>query len=235
MAFGHGKTVKVYANGYNLTSYLNTIETPRTADIAETSVFGLTAKTYLAGLTDATWSAEGFFDGGAAAVDAILNAALAAEYSELVWYPQGDTFEYYGYGMAAINNAYNVLATLDNAVRIVAGGQSVVGRERGISLHALGAEASAWTGSTNDYGAASSDGGSVYLNVTAVTGTIEVSIRHSDDDFSADDDELVAFTAVTALGSERKTFTGAVKQYVRGIAAIGGGESITFNLLFCRK
>ena len=236
MAYGHGKNVRVYCNGYNLTGYLNTIETPISADTAETSVFGLSSKTYLAGLTDATLSAAGFFDGAASAVDEVMNTAIAAEYSEWVWYPQGDAVAAYGYGMAAINNAYSVSATLDNAVQITVGAQSTVGRERGLSLHALGAEAgSDWTGTTNNFGAASANGGSAYLEVTAVTGDIEISLRHSSDNFAADDTELVAFTNVTALGSQRVTFTGAVKQYVRGIATIGGAETITFNILFCRK
>jgi hypothetical protein len=64
---------------------------------------------------------------------------------------------------------------------------------------------------------------------------VEVSIRHSTDNFVADDTELVAFTAVTGATSERKEFSGAVKRYVRAIATLAGGESITFQLGFNRK
>jgi hypothetical protein len=235
MAFGHGKNTEVLANGYDLTGYLNNINLAGNADVAETSVFGLSSKTYVVGLMDAVLSGEGLFDGAAAAVDAILQAAFASESVEWTWYALEDTAGLAGYGIQAINNAYAVMSTKDDAVRISVGAQSTVGMERVLSLHALGAETADWEGTTLNHGAASANGGSAYLQVTAATGTIEVSIRHSTDNFVASDDELVAFTAVTGRTSERKTFTGAVRQYVRGVATIAGGETITFNIGFCRK
>jgi len=124
------------------------------------------------------------------------------------------------------------MTTKDDAARISAAAQTnTTGAESLVSLHAMGEKKDDnWTGTTVNNGAASTNGGSAYLQVTAATGTVEVSIRHSSDNFDADDDELVAFTAVTGRFSERKTFTGAVKQYVRGIATIGDGEKITFNI-----
>jgi hypothetical protein len=234
MAFGHGKSTTVYANGCKLTDYLNSIETSISADTAETTTFGLTAKTYVAGVKDATLSGEGFFDGSAGAVDEVLAAALASESVEWTWYPQGDTLNNYGYAMLGINTNYTVTSTIDDAAKISVESQSIVGAERVQSLHALATRTSTWTGTTQDNGALSSNGGSAYLQVTAATGTIEVSIRHSDDDFDADDEELVAFTAVTGVTSQRVTFTGTVNRYVRGTATLAGGESITFNMAIHR-
>lgn len=235
MAFTHGKSTEVYANGYDLTSYLSRIEAAGSADVADVSTFGLSSKAYVAGLTDVTLSGDGIFDGATNAVDVVLQAALGSESVEWTWYPTGDTYGNAGYGILGINNAYATMSTKDDAVRISVGAQSIVGMERVLSLHALGAETADWEGATLNNGAASAAGGSAYLQVTAATGTIEVSIHHSTDNFAADDTELVAFTAVAGRTSQRVTFTGAVKQYVRGIATIAGGETITFNLGICRK
>ena len=231
----HGKSTEVFCNGYDLSSFLNQIQAAGNADTAEVSTFGLSSKAYIVGLTDATLTAEGIYDGAAAAVDAILQAAFASESVEWTWYPAGDAQGNPGYAMLAANNAYSLTSTKDDAVRISAGAQSLVGLERVISLHALAAETEAWTGTTLNNGAASANGGSAYLQVTAATGTIEISIRHSTDNFAASDDELVAFTAVTGITSQRVTFTGDVRQYVRGVATIAGGETITFNMGISRK
>jgi hypothetical protein len=138
--------------------------------------------------------------------------------------------------MLAIETAYSTTGTVDGACRISAAVQSSdTAAERVISLHELGAQAAEnWTGSTLNSGAASAAGGSAYLHASAATGTIEVSIHHSNDNFAADDDELVAFTAVAGEISQRVAFTGAVKQYIRGVATIGAAETITFQLGFHR-
>ena len=63
---------------------------------------------------------------------------------------------------------------LDGACRVSYGGSINVGsRERVLSLHALAAETANWTGTGIDGGASSANGGSAYIHVTAVTGTIE--------------------------------------------------------------
>jgi len=68
MAFVHGK--KAYfaiqiTTGGTLTAvdaYLNDVSLSKSFDTAETTTFGLDAKTYLVGLSDATISCSGFFD-----------------------------------------------------------------------------------------------------------------------------------------------------------------------------
>jgi hypothetical protein len=230
MAFGHGKNTDVYCNGYDLTDYLNSIETSKTCDTAETTCFGSTSKSYLAGVNDATLSGEGLYDGDSDAVDEVLESALAAEYSEWCWYPQGDTYGSYGYGMTTINTNYTANSTIDDACKISVEGQSNVGAERILSLVALAQKTETYTGTTNNNGAATTDGGSAYLQVTQATGTIEVQIMHSTDNFAANNVELVAFTAVTDVTSERIAIDGTINQYVRAFATLVGGESITLNV-----
>jgi hypothetical protein len=231
----HGKNTKVFFNEFNFTSFFNSASVPMEASMTDTTAFGANSKTYMPGHNNATISAEGFYDGSANSVDEKLAEAFAVDSKLWSVYLSGDAFGSPGYAMSAIENAYNVMSTIDDACRISAAAQSnKTGTERVISLHAHAAETAAWTGTTLNNGAASEAGGSTYLHVTAATGTVEISIRHSTDNFVADDTELVAFTPVTEAVAERKTFTGAVKQYVRGIATIAGGETITFQLGFYR-
>ncbi len=236
MSFVHGKGTKVFVNKYDLSQYFDNANLQANADVADVSTWGNTSKAYVAGLKDATLALDGLYEGSAAAVDEILAAALASDGNEISVYPDGDALGKFGYAMLAIETAYAALATIDNACRVNMAAQSNnTAAERVVSLHALGAEsASDWTGAAHNNGASSASGGGAYLHVTAVTGTVEVKIQHSSDNFVADTEDLVAFTAAAAAASERKTFTGTVKQYVRGYATIGGAEAITFQIGFHR-
>ena len=78
MAFVHGKS-SVFkldnASGSitDISAFVNNVDFPETADVAESSVLGASNKTYLVGLRDASISLSGLFD---ATVDAILGAVV---------------------------------------------------------------------------------------------------------------------------------------------------------------
>ena len=57
----------------DISTYVNNVDFPETADVAETSTLGASNKTYIVGLKDATISLGGLFD---ATVDAILGAVV---------------------------------------------------------------------------------------------------------------------------------------------------------------
>ncbi len=89
MAFVHGKN-SVFkldnASGSltDISAFVNNVDFPETADVAETSVLGASNKTYLAGLKDANISLAGFFDATADAIfGAVIgqSATLSFEYS----------------------------------------------------------------------------------------------------------------------------------------------------------
>mgnify|MGYP001343791101 FL=1 len=78
MAFVHGKdsVFKLDNSGGTLTdisSYVNSVDFPETADVAETSTLGSSAKSYIVGLKDATLSIAGLWD---STVDGILGAVV---------------------------------------------------------------------------------------------------------------------------------------------------------------
>tara|TARA_R100001126_G_scaffold98053_1_gene71910 strand:- start:633 stop:1043 length:411 start_codon:yes stop_codon:yes gene_type:complete len=89
MAFVHGsdssfKLDNASGSLTDISTYVNNVDFPETADVAETSTLGASNKTYIVGLKDATISLGGLFD---ATVDAILgavvgqSATLSFEYS----------------------------------------------------------------------------------------------------------------------------------------------------------
>ena len=94
MSFTHGKdsVFKLDNSGGSLTdisAYINSVDFPDTADVAETSVLGASSKSYIVGLKDSTIAIAGLCD---STVDGILgavvgqSATLSFEYS-----PEGTT------------------------------------------------------------------------------------------------------------------------------------------------
>ena len=89
MAFVHGKDSvfkldNASGSSTDISAFVNNVDFPETADVAETSVLGASNKTYLVGLKDATIGLTGFFDATADAIfGAVIgqSATLSFEYS----------------------------------------------------------------------------------------------------------------------------------------------------------
>jgi len=90
MAFVHGKGSYFKVASTDLSAYLNSISASRTADTAETSAFGSTSKSYVAGLKDASITLSGMFD--------------SSVYSTIMgWLGSSQTFEFGPSGSTAGN------------------------------------------------------------------------------------------------------------------------------------
>jgi hypothetical protein len=63
VSFQHGKNTYVQIGSHNLSGFCNNIDVTMTADTAESSTFGNSAKSYITGLTDATFALSGLWDG----------------------------------------------------------------------------------------------------------------------------------------------------------------------------
>jgi hypothetical protein len=239
MSFIHGKSTFIMLNGYDITGYLNKIETPATSDTAETSVFGLNNKTYLPGLKDATFSAEGLYEGTAAKIDQILNSILSSQElgNDIFWIPEGNVIGNKGYAMHMFQTAYNTTATKDDATRINVAGQSSGGRERVSLIKAYASVPSSSASVAQNNSGSSANGGVAYIHASAVTGSLDAIIEESATGaFGGEEDTLVTFAQLTTLGYERVEIAAGttIKQYVRVKYTIVTGPSV-FAVILCRK
>ena len=119
MAFTHGKD-SVFkldnASGSltDISSFVNNVDFPETADVSETTTLGADNKTYIAGLKDATISIAGLWD---ATADAIFgqvvgqSATLSYEYS-----PEGTASGKIKYTGEAILTSYSISSPVGDAV-----------------------------------------------------------------------------------------------------------------------
>jgi len=101
MAFVHGKdsVFKVDNSSGTLTdisTYVNSVDFPETADVAETSTLGDSSKSYIVGLKDATLSIGGLWD---STLDGVLGPVLGQSATL--------SFEYHPEGTASGKIKYN--------------------------------------------------------------------------------------------------------------------------------
>jgi len=122
MAFVHGKGIfaglavaGAVAPTTNLSAYCNKVDWPRSADTAETSVFGLSDKTFIAGMKGGSITIEGVWD---TTLDGILEPKLGTIFA-LFYAPGGSGTT--GYYCDALMNAYNPPGGIGDAVKWTAG------------------------------------------------------------------------------------------------------------------
>lgn len=119
MAFTHGKD-SVFkldnASGSltDISSFVNNVDFPETADVSETTTLGADNKTYIAGLKDATISLAGLWDATADAIFGAVvgqSATLSYEYS-----PEGTASGKIKYTGEAILTSYSISSPVGDAV-----------------------------------------------------------------------------------------------------------------------
>lgn len=235
----HGRIAKVLANGYDLSAYLRKVNISGEADTAETSTFGKLSKTFIAGLTDAKLSAEGLFDMAPTAVDPVLAAALGIDDVVWLYLPEGDAVGKRAIGMLGVETSYEVSSEVSDVTQVTADAQgSTSGAEAGAVLHGVVAETASGQAASVDNAAATTKGGSAYVEQTALTGagaTLTAKVQHSTDNAVWVD--LVTFTVQTAANkAERIPVSGTINRYARASWVIAGtAPSIAFAVALTRK
>lgn len=116
MAFTHGKAAAFYiadsgSTERNISGFHTQASLNRSADTAETSTFGSSDKSYVAGLKDATLPFTGRFD---ATVDGYLNGVLGTP-TTFSYFPQGSATGFPKYSGTAILTRYEPTADLGDA------------------------------------------------------------------------------------------------------------------------
>ncbi len=116
MAKFHGRHVRVYVDGYDISGYTSTLDVEQTADTVDVAAFGSSKKEYVVGLYDSKVSHDGFFDdtaeeGGHAVLSSRLGSAVNFMASV------GANPGAHGFaGSAELQDMYSVAAAITGAV-----------------------------------------------------------------------------------------------------------------------
>lgn len=242
MPFKHAKSTTVLLGTVNLSPYLTSVELAVDLDTADTTVFGATWKTAVAGTPSAKVDFAGYYD----PAESSLPALLATGTPGVLTFSPG--------AGAAIGDDARLVSALDvgYAESVPVGG--VVGTKGtftadgavayGYVLHPLAEDTDTTTGANRDDTASTSTGWTMHLHVTAVDGGSWVIklVDASASNFSdVADVSGGAFTAATGATSQRlrsATATATVRRYVRYVATRtggAGGNGITFALALARN
>jgi hypothetical protein len=221
--FTHGKNTRILANGYDVSGWLKTWNAKATADTADTSTIGSSAKSFIPGLKDGVFSVDGFADGTATGINAILVAMLG---TSTVWtaVSQADAVGVSGFAATTIENDFEVNADVGSAVSIKGTGQTTGGMDAVLVLHNLQSEAAGGSATSIDNLAASSNGMHSYLHVTAVGTTLTVKVQDSADNVTFAD--LITHTAVTVANeAEEVSVSGTVRRYTKSLWTLTGAAT----------
>lgn len=228
LAASFGGNGRVFVNGYNISTFLNSFGLDMSINTSEISSFLSSAKEYMIGQTDATSSGEGFWDGDTGKIDSMLDGIKS---SESIWsyYPGGTANGARGYGFRALRSAYNTQNTLDGAIRFSLASQVSKGEETIKSIGGITTKSA--TGSTTvldlGVGGGGSNGATIYFHATAISGTAIVVVEDSANNSTWS--TLTTLTDVSAVGAQRIEVAGTVERYIRVTVTLDALESITFQ------
>lgn len=244
MAFTHGYLANILLDGFVATDYLSELSEEGEIDVAETTVFGHTAKQYVPGLEDSTVSFSGRFDSNT--TDDTLSFSykidsLLRQETQATVMPRGDGLGELCYLVRGIVTSQSIEASVDDIAAVELEMQNTNGLQRGVVLHPLGSQTTTdtTTGTTPvDNSTASTKGATAVLHVTNVTGTgspsLDVKVQHSTDENTWAD--LITFGSKTAKGSEFASATGTVNRYLKVIWTIDGtNPEFAFHVALHRK
>ncbi len=231
MAFVHGKDVVIFVNASNYSTYFNNADSTQTADIAETTTFGNSAKTYIPGDKDGTISLGGLFD---ATADGVLQPLLGGADFNLVLGLDGvATGDRNTFGKGNISN-YAVSSPVGDVVATSIDVQPDNGLFSGVVVTNSAFTTTGAQGSAVDNTSSTTAGAGAFLIVTSVSGTSptgDVKIQHSADNVTYAD--LITFTQATGATSEIKYVDKGttINRYVRVHNTIGGSSTPTINAI----
>jgi len=233
--FNHGKNAVVLLDNTNLSTTLTDASVSLTADVAETSTFTASSKTFVSGLKDGTATLSGYFESSSPDADAEFLSQLGSSGSAFsiapIGYTRGNPTEF----GSVIETSYDRSADIGSVVAVAVAFQFDGDAYNGKSLLAPTAITSSSNQTGVDYGAAGTNGGAGVLHCTVKSGspTLDVKIQTSADNVSYSD--YITFTQATGTTSELKTSASNPARYARAVLTFGGSGSITAAISFAQK
>lgn len=142
--FRHGKAIRVFHGGYDVSTFLKDVSIPRTSDVAETTAFGSTVKTFVLGTTESKASASGMFSYNTSAPNADIDNIMSAAFGQEAFYPVSVAFDS-GVATAGktvvcgqvLNSGYNISGSVSDIVGITADWQYSGPLRNALTLNAV--------------------------------------------------------------------------------------------------
>jgi hypothetical protein len=229
MAFIHGKDTKVFMDSTDLSSYLSSADPSRTVDVGETTTFGSSNKTFVAGEKDASVSFSGFFD---ATADNIIQGLVGTnDKVALIGFDGVDATDDCMFGKGVTTN-YGISSPVGDVVAVTFDLQAS-GFFSGSVLENATVTATG-NGTARDNASSTANGGGAFIIATSVSGTstptLTAKITHSADNSTYAD--LVTFTALTSAGAEVKEVASGttVNRYLKVVYTVSGTNP-SFNVI----
>lgn len=238
MAGQSARQTEIGVNAHDLSGYFKGYDSSWEIGLEDTTTFAAarTAKSWTLLLEEAAMTLTGFWDQTATTgVNTVIRDALASATKAIVTlWPTGDAVGEEGVAMEADLGSRPVSGAVESVITIGAEFRSSTGEEDVVCLHGLTEETLDGDGDTVDNGAATSNGGSAFLEVSDVTTDNTVTLRGSTDNFVANDTLLGSFTLVNAdYTTERIELSGTIPRYVRASWNLTGNS--TFRVALNRK
>src|SRR5210317_1627491 len=233
--FNHGKNAVVLLDDTNLSTTLTDASVSLTADVAETSTFTASSKTYIAGLKDGTVTLSGYFQSSSPDADAEFLSQLGSSGSAFTIAPIGHTRGNPTEFGNVIGTSYDRSADIGSVVAVAVAFQFDGDAHNGKSLLAPTAITSSSNETGVDYAVAGTNGGAGVLHCTVSSGspTLDVKIQTSADNVTFSD--YITFTQATGTTSELITSDTNPARYARAVLTFGGSGSITAAVSFAQK
>jgi len=242
MAFVHGSSTAVLVNEKVISSEVSGWTASHSRAVSEVTTVGQTAgqagAKFVPGLMSGSLALRGPQDSdGTAGLTAEIHAAIGVDNSVVcTMLPEGlsSIVGKPAYFLAGDPSEYAIDATVADAVGYTLSATADESVDMGYVLHAHGPETADGNGTAVDRGASpitpTTHGLMGAIHVTAYTGltSAAIKIQHSTDNSVWAD--LLAFTSVTAIGSEvKKVADGTtVNRYLRVVTDVTGTGSVTF-------
>lgn len=235
MSIGHGKSGKIYTNGFDLSAFLRQASITVEMDTADITCFGASARSFVTGLSAANLSVAGLYDPAATGSDAPLRNAIGGDSNgnaDNLWmvYPQGDARGNAGQAMVAEGTKYVVNTPVGDVVDVQAEATSSVGIDNVVSLLSLTTITATGIQTSVDNAALTANGGAAYVQCSAATAltSATVKVQHSLDNSTWAD--LATFTVTTAATAQRVAYTGTVNRYLRVNVSALTGTNLTLHV-----
>ena len=235
MAVSHGSNTDVVGNGYILSQFLNTASLSGKRDIAETTTFKKTSKTFIPGLKDSTMALAGVWDGAVGAIDEIFYAALNAGKGLFSYIPQG--YEVVGrtaWTMDAISIKHDVNTAIGGVAQISADFASASvaadsSTTRGMVGHPMNMEAALGNSANLDNTVISTtNGGCLVVHAMDVSASLIVFLQDSADGTTFADLAGSVVVPSNVRTSVRLPITGTIRRYTR-IRWTGTGQFLALT------